>query len=357
MITRLVTAMTYLPALLLAQNQRPAAHDVVKSFPGPDFILGDKDLKQLNGRVVLGDDGNGGTTFAVFGGSSQIQTSSLSFSGDGRILAVGSTPGRIDLWDVENKTKLRTLEGGSTAGLSMDGRLLARDGKEGNGIELYDVASGKIQRRIPRVLKRAENTIGRFVFSPDGTLLDVTANGDDDMVFETSSGKLLATLANTKHAQFSKDGSLLIGGNYQRITVWNTKDWTKVRDLPNGPDYVTQLAISSERDLLIVGGPKAALLRRLSSGEEIARVGTGYTNFADFNNSGTLTFTYSASSGFTVSDASATSYCSRQDLGNGTMALSASGQWLAAGLKNGGTAVMIWNLQNALALCGVPTMQ
>src|ERR1700739_1534617 len=112
----------------------------------------------------------------VCGGSSEIQVSALSFSADGRLLAVGSTPGRVDLWEVETRKKLWTIEGGSTVGLSPDGRLLANDGKDGSGIEVFDVASGTLQRSIPSVLKRAENTVVRFAFSPDGSLLTVTAN-------------------------------------------------------------------------------------------------------------------------------------------------------------------------------------
>jgi len=320
-------------------------------------MLRDQDLKPQKGRMILGRDDKGNATFAVYGGSGEIQVSSLSFSGDGKLLAIGSTPGRIDLWDVESKKKLRALDGGSTVGLSRDGRLLAKDGKDGDGMELYDVGSGRLQRRISRILKRAENTVEKFEFSVDGSLLDVTANGDDDMVYDVSSGKLLATLTNTKHAQFSNDGSLMIGGNYQHLIVWNTKDWTKVRDLPNGPDYVTRVAAFPEEDLVVVGGPKVAQLRRLDSGEEVARVGAGYTNFAAFNSSGTLIFTYSASSGFTVWSTSGGRFCSRPELGNGTVALSADGRWLAAATKNDGATIMIWNMQSALVACGAASRQ
>jgi hypothetical protein len=58
----------------------------------------------------------------------------------------------------------------------LDGRLLATDGK---GIELYDVTSGKLVQRIPRILKRAENTIENLEFNPMATLLRVTANWDE----------------------------------------------------------------------------------------------------------------------------------------------------------------------------------
>jgi len=191
---RLIVGTLSLSGFLLAQNPAPKA----PKFSAADFTLVDKDLKPQKSRVVLDSDGKGGGTFAVYGGSEQIQVSSLSFSGDGRILAVGSTPGRVDLWEVEDQKKLRTIDGGSTVGLSRDGRLLAKDSKDGKAIEVYDVPSGKLQRKIPRVMKRAENTVDGLVFSPDGTVLDVIANGDDDMVYEVSSGKQIAILTDTQ---------------------------------------------------------------------------------------------------------------------------------------------------------------
>lgn len=118
-----ILAVFLLPALLLAQDKTAAPQVAVKSFPGPDFVLRDKDLKPQKGGVVLGpmeSDGKGGTkgSFAIYEGSSLIQVGSLSFSGDGEILAVGSTPGRVDVWDVGNGKKLRTMEGGTTVALT-----------------------------------------------------------------------------------------------------------------------------------------------------------------------------------------------------------------------------------------------
>src|ERR1700739_3526393 len=79
-----------------------------KTFPPPAFVLRDEDLKPQKSGIVLSpaqSDGKGGTkgSFAIYGGGLQIEVSSLSFSRDGKLLAVGSTPGIVDLWDVENK--------------------------------------------------------------------------------------------------------------------------------------------------------------------------------------------------------------------------------------------------------------
>ena len=82
--------MIVLPALLLAQ-EKAAAPQAAKSFPEPDFILRDKDLKPQKSGVVLGpmeSDGKGGTkgSFAIYGGPSMVQVGSLSFSSDGKTL-------------------------------------------------------------------------------------------------------------------------------------------------------------------------------------------------------------------------------------------------------------------------------
>ncbi len=351
-------ALLVLPSLGLAQ-EKPAPQPGAKSFPEPDFILRDKDLKPQKGRVVLGpmeSDGKGGTkgSFAIYGGSSLIQVGSLSFSGDGKMLAVGSTPGRVDLWDVEKRAKLLTLVGGSTLALSPDGRLLAKDG---NGIEICDATTGKLMRRVPWSITTStpgvQRTIKQMEFNPSGSLLLVSSNGENDLVFDVSSGKLVATLTSTQQGRFSRDGTFAVGGNAKHLIEWNTKDWTKVSDVPNGPEYVTQIASFPEKDLAVVGGPKNARLVRLGSGEEVAKVGPGYTNFAAFSEDGSLIFTYS-SGGFGVWDSTGKQYCYKEDLGNGTVALSADSRWLAAAMVNGGKSVAIWNLKSALSTCGVP---
>jgi WD40 repeat protein len=329
-----------------SQTESPTSQ---KSFPKPDFVLHDITRKEEKPSVVLvpmKTDSAGKTTgsFAVYDGSSLIHVSSLSFSSDGKLLAVGSTPNIVDIWDVENRTKLRSLNAGTAVALTPDGRILATDGK---GIQLFDVSSGKLQKTI----SWTGGTIWRLSFDNSGTRLLVRANGEVDTVFDTNSGQRLAALTNTQEAQFSRDGSLVIGGNAKHIVEWSTKDWSQVRDLPNDPDYVTRFAVYPENDLIVVGGSKSVRLVRLSSGEEIASLGGGYTNFAAFSESGSLIFTY-PSSGFAIWDTTGKRLCGTLDLGNGTVALSANDRWLAAAPVNGITDVMVWNVKALLSACG-----
>jgi|SRR5215469_9151001 len=108
-------AILLVPTFALAQNVARTSPGPSKPFPDADFVLHDKDLKPQKNGIVLGpmhSDGKGGTTgtFAIYGGGLPIEVSSMSFSGDGKLLAVGSTPGIVDLWDVEGKKKLRLFK-------------------------------------------------------------------------------------------------------------------------------------------------------------------------------------------------------------------------------------------------------
>lgn len=323
-------------------------------IPDPSFTLQDPDFKPQAPHTVVKINKNSGSgpvrgTFAVYGGL-PVEVSSLSFSGDGKLLAVGSTPGRVDLWDMESHRKIRTFDGGSAVSVSMDGRLLANDGK---GIEIYDVASGQLLRKIERPAKKTDTTIQRLEFNPTASFLVVTANGEDDVVYDVCSGKLLATLIDTKRACFSRDGSLLVGGNYQHLIAWRTKDWSKVSDFPNSHGYVTAMAALPEKNLVVIATSQLARLVRLSSGEELATVGNGFTHLAAFDRSGTILFTYT-SSVLAVWDTRGKRHCERADVGNGTMALSPDDRWLATGVVDGGPSVSVWKVQDIARLCSGP---
>ena len=78
-----------LPSVSADQQTSPQSPGTHNLFPGPDFVLRDKDLKLREGGLVLGPgspDGKGGTkgSFAIYGGASLVQVSSLAFSDDGK---------------------------------------------------------------------------------------------------------------------------------------------------------------------------------------------------------------------------------------------------------------------------------
>src|ERR1035438_6398939 len=101
--------------------------------------------------------------------------------------------------------------------ISSDGKTLVSDG---NGLEIWDVASGKLQNRI----NRNGDFIRQLVLDPSGALLLVSVNGEDDSVFDVRTGQKLAMLKNTQWGQFSRDASVVIGGNSKQLIVWDRSE-------------------------------------------------------------------------------------------------------------------------------------
>ena len=312
------------------------------AFPKPSFVLHDPKLHPEKPHTVLGANGS----FAVYAGTSDIQVSSLSFSGDGKLLAVGSTPGIVDVWDVDAKRKVCAFKGGTAVALSPDGHRLVKDG---NGIEVIDVTSCKVTRTVPWPTD-SDHTIENISFNPSGQQIIVATNGLNLEVFDVNTGSLLATLTNTRRGTFSPDGSLVVGGDYRHLMTWSTKDWQVVRDLPNGPDYVTAVAADPMEDIEIIGGPKSARLLKITNGQELGIVGVGFTNYVAVDNQGARILTYS-SHGVTISDPDGRSLCSIPGNGYYAMALSPDNRWLAAAPTGQLTNVAVWDVSQLPAVC------
>jgi WD40 repeat protein len=276
----------------------------------------------------------------------------LSFSGDGKLLAVGSTPGIVDVWDVEARQKVRAFSGGSTVALSADGHWLAKNGK---GIELVDMTSGKTVKEIPWS-GDSDHMVEALSFDQSGKWLLVATNGLDMKIFEVSSGSLVATLTSTRRGTFSLDGSVVVGGDYRHMVTWNTANWQAIRTLPNGPDYVTTVALNSSTDLEVIGGPNSARLLKVANGEEVAKVGEGYTNFAAFDKADSKILT-STAHGLAIWNGDGVQECFTPADGYHNFALSPDGHWLAAAPDNRLTDVVIWKVSNVLSLCGEDAAQ
>jgi WD40 repeat protein len=195
-----------------------------------------------------------------------------------------------------------------------------------------------------------DHTIQSVSFNPRGTQILVASNGQDLKVFDVSDGALLATLTNTKRGTFSPEGSLVIGGDYRHLMTWDATKWEVVRDLPNGPDYVTAVAADPAKDVQVIGGPKSARLLKLMTGAQLALVGDAYTTFAAISNNGLLIFTYT-SNGFGIWDATGRLRCLKPGNSYSTMAVSSDNRWLAAAPSNRLTDVAVWDLTELVAAC------
>jgi len=116
----------------------------------------------------------------------------VAISPDGETVAVATSSGEVQLWDVETETVLRTLVGHvgvvNSVRFSPDGRLLATAGVDGTS-RVWDTSSW-VQERLFTGL---QGSVKDLDFSPDGTTL-VTAGEDGTIRFWTlDADTLIAT--------------------------------------------------------------------------------------------------------------------------------------------------------------------
>ncbi len=118
-----------------------------------------------------------GERLAVLGGFGRYVVS-LSFSKDGKFLGAGTDTGGIQIWDVDHRLRIHSLEIGggdvSDPAFSPDDRLVAV-GIYGTGtVYLVDVATGKMidQQKV------SDLGCGSVAFSPDGAFLITPSTGN-----------------------------------------------------------------------------------------------------------------------------------------------------------------------------------
>jgi WD40 repeat protein len=321
-------------------------------FPAPDFVLrSDFDEGKARTEFSLKKDKDGkatGTGFTVYGDPNLlIQLSSLSFSGDGSLLAVGSTPNIVDIWDVPHRIRLQSFAGGSTVALNSDGSLVAT-----NGLAIWDTKTGKVIRRIkwedgtnqPGV----QRTVNKLHFSPSGTMLSVTSNGSDVIIYDLKSGQKMATLTETRDGQFSSDGSIFVGANYQVLTVWKVDGWKPLHVFPAGPDYVTAVAIAPDKGTVLVGGPNGTKLIDLNNGTVLAQFGDSYVSSVSYLADGSAAVI--RDSKLALWNFKGQAGCTDTKLEARDALLSPGGEWLVGGAQHQ-RDVLLWKGKSIKTAC------
>lgn len=104
--------------------------------------------------------------------------SSVDFSADGTFLGIGMGTGDVELWDIENNSKLRTMSGhlGQIAALSWNGHILSSACGDGT-IWHHDVRIAR--HRVAELVGHTGEVCG-LKWRPDGELL--ASGGNDNVV-------------------------------------------------------------------------------------------------------------------------------------------------------------------------------
>jgi WD40 repeat protein/transcriptional regulator with XRE-family HTH domain len=197
---------------------------------------------------------------------------SVALSGDGALLATGTSTGQVWLWRVADRTLVAMLEGHTGVvwgvALSTDGRRLVSGGGDGT-VRLWDAVTGQSLA----TLGAHAGVVWAVALTADGQV--VASGGGDGTVrlWDFSTGRPLATFQGHRGAvravALSADGQLgASGGQDGAVQLWDASAGQLVATLAGHAGGVWGVAVSADGRLVASGGQDGAVrLWDASSGQ------------------------------------------------------------------------------------------
>jgi WD40 repeat protein/tRNA A-37 threonylcarbamoyl transferase component Bud32 len=190
----------------------------------------------------------------------------VDFAPDGRTLAIAVGDGRVALWDVSRRTRLRELrDPGAVPGASAlavvryspDGSIIVAGAKEANHVTLWNVETGRVLGR-PIITHPADLGGAHAVsFSPDSKWIAVPGASGTVGIWDVATGRrvgrpLRVGEEDVADALFTPDGAALIasddGGS---VTMVDVRTGRRIgRPLSVGDNPAAALALSPDGRLL-----------------------------------------------------------------------------------------------------------
>jgi WD40 repeat protein len=247
--------------------QGPRYRSVAFSPDGERLALGSSD-----GTVNLWDVATGQEVPTPKGFSGLV--ASVAFSPDGKRVAFGSEDGTVKLWDVRAGQEVLALKRHadivSSVAFSPDGKRLA-SGSYDRTVKLWDVATGQ----EVHTLKRHADMVSSVAFSPDGKML---ASGSEDQtvkLWDVATGQevlaLKGHLGFVSSVAFSPDSKRLASGSYDRtVKLWDVATGQEVHTLKRHADAVVSVAFSPDGKMLASGSvDRTVKLWEVAAGNEV----------------------------------------------------------------------------------------
>jgi WD40 repeat protein/energy-coupling factor transporter ATP-binding protein EcfA2 len=158
----------------------------------------------------------------------------------------------------------------TSVALSPDGKTLVT-GSNDSTAKLWDTATGKELA----TLKGHQKSITSVALSPDGVMLATGSEDKTVRLWEVASGKELTTLKEHIEAisslAFSPDGKMLAVGSYDQIAIWDVASRKELTTLKASKSPVTAVAFSPDgRTLATSIGYNSILLWDIASYQKIA---------------------------------------------------------------------------------------
>lgn len=193
----------------------------------------------------------------------------VSFSPDGKLLAVGAASGTLQLWDVESFKQVANLKGHNglvwRLAFSPDGENLV-SGDDQGFIKLWDVDSQKLSADLSGHVR----SIRALRYSPDGSkILSVSEDGKGRL-WHANKGTLAEILeghsSTVRDGMFTADGKTVVTlGEDEKLIIWDAKTG-KQRTAIATP--ATEFALGNDNSSLGLLLERNAELRSLEKSSE-----------------------------------------------------------------------------------------
>lgn len=195
----------------------------------------------FDGKVEVYGAEDGSPVHALGGHEGDVAT--VTISADGALVASGGTDGILRISDIRTGDEALLIEAHEGAvgevAFSADGTLIATggwdwDGREDRSVKIWDTADGSL---IATYDSGSEKGVSAVAFTPDGRRLLVGRQQEDGRidVIDTKSGRLVKRMAGVHESgvgrlAFSPDGRFLATGSVQRIGIWDPSNWSAIDD-------------------------------------------------------------------------------------------------------------------------------
>jgi class 3 adenylate cyclase/tRNA A-37 threonylcarbamoyl transferase component Bud32/uncharacterized protein with WD repeat len=201
--------------------------------PLPDYYLG---------RMLAGHSG---------------AVSSVSFSGDGRLLASGGADKTVRVWEVGSGQQMQVLKGHTNTvtavALNPNGQLVASASLD-RTVKLWSTASGSEAATLPK----DSGAVLAVAFSPDGRTLASANQQGQIKLWEIPGGRGVQSLdahsGPVYSVAFSPDGRLLASaGRDAQVKLWQVSSGQEIQTFSGHTDGVTRVAFSPDGRMLASG--------------------------------------------------------------------------------------------------------
>jgi cell division cycle protein 20 (cofactor of APC complex) len=225
-----------------------------------DWSAGNIMAVALGPAVYLWNASTGNIELLCENQDEENNVTSISFMGDGSHVAIGNDSNQVQLWDIERKTKVRTMGGHSArvGSLAWNNHILS-SGSRDSSIINHDV---RIQSHITATLKGHEQEICGLKWSPDGTQLASGANDNRCCIWDINQDMPRFTFTEANAAvkalawcPFERNVLATGAGTADRhIRFYNTITGSCINQVDSGSQVCSLVWSTTEKELLSAHG-------------------------------------------------------------------------------------------------------